>query len=73
MTNKTKQEKIDKINELVKPKFPLFYSAEEWLKQAEISGEKIFLYWDKSHREIPQAVWDVHTGVAFTKLYRSLK
>ena len=75
---RTMEENVERLKELSK----LTQSEvvlEQWLMEAEF-GQERFIKFHKDRRHLfnslyqhAQVTWDVHTGVAFTKLYKAMK
>lgn len=84
MTDKyTREEKVKRLLELLKPTTDVHYPhfddsmAIEWLNAAEERGSNFTSRYagqadNKPYMTIVRLTWDVHTGVAFTKLYKAI-
>lgn len=68
MTDKTMEEKIRRLTELTGLERWL---AKSWLEEAENYTDYEFFFYYSKHK-VSRQTWDVHTGAAFTKLYKAL-
>lgn len=74
---KTREEKINRLMEL-RPTFT-YEIAGGWVVQAEELQDKFldhYKRYETSNRDyygFAEDAWNVHTGLAFTKLFRALK
>lgn len=71
---RTMEEKVKRLQELIKRDHIQYM---DWLKQAEDLGENFLSHYCKytdtsRYYKIVLATWDVHTGIAFSPLYRML-
>lgn len=74
---RSKEEKIQRIMELSYPMSDII--ARDWIEQAEEMGDRFLDHYSqfsvssKDYYRYALNAWDIHTGLAFTKLYKALK
>lgn len=72
MTDKyTREQKIARLQELLP--YMGKTSVRAWITAMEMTNDSYEDFITAHNHEVGQATWDVHTGVAFTPLYKVMK